>query len=370
MMRLAAITGSRADDAGLVRTLNLLTPSKGPTAAWQVAILRGLGQGLQNSRRSLAQLWEAPPADLKHAIDKTRAWFEQAAATARDGKTGETDRLAAVELLGYAPNKTALPVLQDLLAPQVSSALQLAAVRALSLHETPKTGEMLLAAWAGFSPALQREAIEALFARPARLAQLLDAIEQKQVQPAQLEPARVQQLRKHPDAALRRRAEKLLAGRTTPDRKKVLDDYRPALSLKTDAARGKAVFQKTCSTCHRLENVGVEVGPDLLSALRNKSAEQLLTDILDPSREVDPRYINYVVTTKAGRSFSGMIAAETASSITLRRAEKAEDVILRNQIEAMEATAKSVMPEGLEMQLNKQELADVIAYLQAVAASR
>jgi putative heme-binding domain-containing protein len=110
----------------------------------------------------------------------------------------------------------------------------------------------------------------------------------------------------------------------------------------------------------------VEVGPDLLSALRNKSREQLLTDILDPSREVDPRYINYVVTTKAGRSFSGLIAAETASSITLRRAEKAEDVILRSQIEALEATSKSVMPDGLEMQLSKQDVADVIAYLQAV----
>src|SRR5205814_7730765 len=131
----------------------------------------------------------------------------------------------------------------------------------------------------------------------------------------------------------------------TADRKKVIDDYRPALELQADAARGKAVFQKTCSTCHRLENVGVEVGPDLLSALRNKSREQLLTDILDPSREVDPRYINYMVTTKAGRSFSGMIAAETASSLTLRRAEKAEDTILRNQIDEIVATAKSLMPE-------------------------
>jgi len=212
--------------------------------------------------------------------------------------------------------------------------------------------------------------VEALLARPGRVAQLLAAIEEKRVLPAQIEPARLQQLSKHPDAALRGRAQKLLARESAPDRKKVIEAYRAALDLKADAARGKAVFKKTCSTCHRLEDVGVEVGPDLLSALRNKSAEQLLTDILDPSREVDPRYINYVVTTKAGRSFTGMIAAETASSITLRRAEKAEDVILRNQIEALEATAKSLMPDGLETQLSKQELADVIAYLRAVAAAK
>jgi putative heme-binding domain-containing protein len=186
----------------------------------------------------------------------------------------------------------------------------------------------------------------------------------------QLEPFRLDQLRKYPNAKLRARAQTLLAGLATPDRRKVLEDYQAALDLKGDGTRGKAVFKKTCATCHRLENEGVEVGPDLLSALRNKTREGLLIDILDPSREVDPRYINYLVTTKAGRSLTGMIAAETASSITLRRAEKAEDTILRSDIDEIQATAKSVMPEGLEMQLSKQDVADVIAYLQAVAVPK
>ncbi len=114
----------------------------------------------------------------------------------------------------------------------------------------------------------------------------------------------------------------------------------------------------------------MEVGPDLLSALRTKTREGLLVDILDPSREVDARYINYLVTTRSGRVLSGMIAAETASSITLRRAEKAEDTILRDQIEEVLATAKSVMPEDLEKQLSKQDVADVIAYLISVAAPK
>jgi putative heme-binding domain-containing protein len=154
------------------------------------------------------------------------------------------------------------------------------------------------------------------------------------------------------------------------DRRNVLTAYRPALDLPADALRGKAVFKKTCATCHRLENEGTEVGPDLLSALRNKTRETLLTDILDPSREVDPRYVDYIVTNKAGRVFTGMIAAETASSITLRRAEKAEDVLLRTDVDTMQATAKSLMPEGLEMQLGKQDVADLIAYLQSVAGPK
>jgi putative heme-binding domain-containing protein len=155
-----------------------------------------------------------------------------------------------------------------------------------------------------------------------------------------------------------------------PQRRKVVDAYRPALDLEGDRARGKAVFQKTCATCHRLEGVGTEVGPDLLSALRNKTAEQLLVDVLDPSREVDPRYLNYLVTTRAGRQFSGMIVTETASSLTLRRGEGAQDTVLRSQVESVESTGKSLMPEGLEEQLNRQALADVIAYLLSVAGKK
>jgi putative heme-binding domain-containing protein len=162
----------------------------------------------------------------------------------------------------------------------------------------------------------------------------------------------------------------VLAGQVAADRQKVVEAYRPALDLKSDAARGKAVFKKHCTTCHRLESEGVEVGPDLLSALRNKSREQLLTDVLDPSREVDPRYLNYVVTTRQGRTLTGLIAAETASSVTLRRGDRAEDTLLRSQIEEVQATAKSLMPEGLEAQLGPQDLADLIAYLQGVAAPK
>src|SRR5262249_18459833 len=148
----------------------------------------------------------------------------------------------------------------------------------------------------------------------------------------QIESARREQLRKHPDAELRKRATSLLAGQAEPSRQKIIDDYRPALDLKGEAKKGKDVFKRVCSTCHKLENVGTEVGPDLLSALRNKTPEVLIVDILDPSRDVDPRYINYLVTTKAGRSLTGLIAVETPASVTVRRAEKAEDTVLRTQI--------------------------------------
>jgi putative membrane-bound dehydrogenase-like protein len=370
LTRLAALVAARPGDADLARALGLLGEGKEGAAAWQVAILTGLGQGLQNSSRPLGRLLEQPPPGLKDAVEQARPFFKRAAAVAQDGKRPVGERIAAANLLAAGPFATAAPPLQDLLGPQNPSELQLAAVRALSAHDHAEVAGLLLAGWGAYSPALRREVLEALFARTDRVARLLDAIEHKKVQAGQLEPFRVQQLRKHRDVRLRQRAEVLLAGQAAPERQKIVADYRSALDLKADAARGKALFKKTCATCHRLENEGVEVGPDLLSALRNKTPETLLVDILDPSREVDPRFINYVVTTKAGRLLTGMIAAETASSLTLRRAEKAEDTVLRSEIEEIQATAKSVMPEGLEMQLSKQDVADVIAYLQSVAAPK
>ncbi len=299
-----------------------------------------------------------------------RPLFERAAAVSRDPKRPLADRLAAVRLLGRGPYAPAASAAPELLNPQTPPELQSAMVRALSLHTRPEVADLLLAAWSGYSPTVRREVVESLFARADRLPRLLAALEEKKVLANQLEPLRVEQLRKHPNAQIRERAVRVLAGQAAPERQKVVADYRAALELKADAGRGKAIFKKNCTVCHRLENEGFEVGPDLLSALRNKSAEQLLNDILDPSREVDSRYLNYQVTTKKGQTFSGLIAADTASSVTLRRGEKAEDTILRSQIEEIQATGKSVMPEGLEMQLSKQDAADLIAYLLSVASPK
>jgi putative membrane-bound dehydrogenase-like protein len=371
LKRMATLVGARPDDAAVARALDLVALEDVAGAfGWRQAVLEGLGQGLQVGRGPLTRLWDNPPPKLKDALERTRPLFRAAAVAARDDKRPLSDRLAAVRLLAYGPFPLAGPGLQELLPPQNPRELQLAAVQALSKHEGPKVSTLLLEPWGTFSPVLRREVLAALFASKARLEKLLDAIASKQVLAGQLEPARLAMLRQHPDSAIRQRALKLLAGQVTLARQKVVEAYRPALDLKPNQARGKAVFQKNCSTCHRLENVGTEVGPDLLSALRAKTPEGLLVDILDPSREVDPRYIEYVVTTRDGRVATGLIAAETANSLTLRRAEKVEETFLRSQIDEVLATPRSLMPDGLEMQITRQELADVIGYLLAVSAGK
>jgi putative heme-binding domain-containing protein len=364
LSQLAGMAGARGKDEDTLAVLTLLGKVKQPAA--QLAILEGLGEGMRTRDASLGKWLAKPPAGAKDAADRIERFFRQAAETAQDEKAKPAARVAAARLLSYGPFRLAAEPLAGLLQPKSPPDVQSAALRALAGYDDPKVGPLILGPWEGYGPTLRREALEILLARKDRVTALLDAVETKRVLVSQIEAARADSLRKHADATIRDRATRLLAGQVAADRKKVLDDYRPALDLKGDAARGRDLFRKNCTACHRLENVGYEVGANLVAALRNKSKEALLIDILDPSREVDPRYVNYQVTTTTGRTVSGLLAVETPTSVTLRRGEKAEDTILRSQIEELRATTKSLMPEEFEKQLDKQQTADLIEYLMTV----
>ncbi|MBI3410950.1 MAG: c-type cytochrome [Planctomycetes bacterium] len=360
LTRLAALVGAQNKAGDLDRAFDLVTGQADSNHAWQAAVLEGLCQGLNtHAVRVLDLAKERLAPERRRRIE---ALFSGALTQSKNETSSVASRVRSIRLLAYAPFEFAED-LRSLLQPQHPQELQLAAIRAIAVHPEPKVAGLLLESWANYSPAVRREALEALLGRKERAMALLDAVESKRVLAGQLEPARLEQLRKHPDAKLRERAAKLLAGIGSPERAKVVEEYRSALDLKAEVARGRAVFKKNCATCHRLENVGIEVGPDLASALANKTPEQLLIDILDPSREVDPRYIDYLVVTTDGRILTGMIASETAAAVTLRRAEKVEETILRSQIESIAATPRSLMPEGMERQLSRQEMADLIGFL-------
>jgi putative membrane-bound dehydrogenase-like protein len=362
LSRLATVIGAQADDAALAGVFKLISEQP-DAAAWPVAVLDGVGQGLEHGKRSLRKMWEQPPPNLAEAVKGVLPLFRRAAAVAGDPQAGLPERTTALRRLGYAPFAIAAEPLAAALGPQNPSELQSAAVRALATQDNPKVAEMLLAHWDEYSPAVRREVIEAVCGRGDRLNKLLDAVAAKRVLASQIEAARRTQILKFPNGPIRKRATELFTNAGNPDRRKVIEEYRPAFDLKPDVARGKAVFSKNCATCHKLGGEGHEVGPDLRGALGNKTKETLLIDILDPNREVDPRFVNYQVTTTAGRVVTGLLAVETPASVTLRRADKAEDTILRTQIESIQATPQSLMPEELEKQLNRQDIADLIAFL-------
>jgi putative heme-binding domain-containing protein len=133
-------------------------------------------------------------------------------------------------------------------------------------------------------------------------------------------------------------------------------------ALKGDPQRGAEVFSKNCATCHQLNGVGHVVGPDLAS-LGDKSPQGITIAVLDPNRAVEARYVSYTATTKAGLTYTGVLGSETGNSVTIVAQDGKQQTILRTDLDELVSSGKSLMPEGLEKELSKQDLADLIAYL-------
>ncbi|MBN9122918.1 MAG: c-type cytochrome [Planctomycetes bacterium] len=215
------------------------------------------------------------------------------------------------------------------------------------------------------SPKIRATALETLLARAAWVDTFLGAVEKKTVLPTDLDPARVQLLLKSPDEKVRARAAKLFAGNAPSKRQDVITKYQKALDLKGDAAKGKVVFKTACASCHKLEGVGEAVGPDLAS-IKNRGSESVLMNVLDPNREVLPQYYTYLLTTTEDVIVSGMIAAETANTVTIRKSDGTSETVQRVNIQSLRSTGLSAMPEGLEEKVDLQGMADLLAYLNSI----
>jgi putative membrane-bound dehydrogenase-like protein len=326
---------------------------------WQLSAVAGALDSLERQKKQ----WERLPAATRERLAPVVAFARQV--TDKED-AAEADLLAVLPLLGRDPEtyRDDVKRLAALLAATRPVVVQFAAITALARIPDVSVPSTLIAAWGSASPALRGRILDALLGRAWWYPELLTAIEKGTIPAGQIDAARRQRLLATPDPGVRAWVEKLFAGGTNPDRQKVIDTYKPALQLAGDRTRGKAVFAKACSACHVLDGVGSAVGPDL-AALANKSPLYLLCEILDPNRNLDSRYVEYQATTKDGRLLSGVLAAETATGITLRGQQGKEETILRTDLEKLRGTAKSLMPEGLEKDVPPQDMADLLAYLSA-----
>ncbi len=364
--RLLAFAVAKTDEATLGKMLAAVAPKEGPFTTGHFHLLASLLDALERQRKSLGDLAKTENPDLKAAVEKLGPAFAQARSKAMDAKAAPADRVAAVRVLGRNPAEPAndRKVLEDLLGPQSPGEVQAAAVAALARTAASDTPAVLLKGWKGYSPAVRAAVLSALLARTTWVPAVLTAIEKKEVLPAEVDAAARQQLLTHKSASVRETASKLLAGGIDADRAKVIAAYKPALTKPGDRERGKQVFTKTCSACHKVGDIGKGLGPDL-AALSDKSADYLLVNILDPNRAVEARYLAYTANTTDGRSRVGFLSAETATSITLVGTDGQEHTILRTDLESLVGSGKSVMPEGLEKDVSIDQMADLLAFLRS-----
>jgi len=174
-----------------------------------------------------------------------------------------------------------------------------------------------------------------------------------------------QALAAHPDAKIAAKAKALLAkggGLPDPDRQKVIDELSPIIMKGGDVAKGKEVFKAQCLKCHSHSGEGGKVGPDLTGMAAHPKSE-LIVHILDPSRSVEGNFLQYNVSTTDGRIFNGLLASETKTSVELLDAEGKKQTLLRDDIDELVASKKSVMPEGFEKQVPAESIADLLQFL-------
>jgi putative membrane-bound dehydrogenase-like protein len=264
-------------------------------------------------------------------------------------------KMHAATLLGRANITNAAQALLKLLAPGTPTLLQNAAVR--SLCQMPSVTPMLFSRWTTLTPAVKEATLSAL---PAPV--LLTGLESGEIPVSAIDSVRRRQLNEHREPAIRERAGKIFQSVKSGDRMKVFEDYKSVLKLKPVPQNGKASFAQHCAPCHRLDREGVPVGPDLFG-MRNQPKEAMLLHIIVPEYEILPSFAGYEVETKDGRVLSGLIAAETASTITLRMAQGQEETLERQAITSISATGLSLMPQEMEKNMSRQELADLLAYL-------
>lgn len=238
--------------------------------------------------------------------------------------------------------------------------VQLRAIEVLAGSAGRDAGATLAAALPAMSSQARSAALPVLLERDSWAAALLDEVQAERVRPIDLGPRSVHALKNHPTAALAQRAVALLDSGADPNIETLVAELLPKVSSGGDPVRGEALFAEHCGVCHTFDGKGANVGP-VLTGMGAHGVETLLPLILDPNREVDPAYIEYVVRRTDGRSETGLIVRETAESVVLRNTD-GDSEVPRSQIAELRSSGLSLMPTGLQS-IGTEQLRDVLAYI-------
>ncbi|HZZ81955.1 MAG TPA: PVC-type heme-binding CxxCH protein [Gemmataceae bacterium] len=310
-------------------------------------------------------------------------------------------RQAVLTTIADAKLTSATPILIDQLAAATEDADKLALIRTLGLLSERSAFNAVQAHARAKSPALRIEVLRALSSidyRPARkIAESLldDADVQVQREAVvmlgqSVEGARVVGQRfvakKLPRAMLPEVSESLrrFAGKENPDVAELLsnvvkggllvslepDELKRVSAMvqkQGDPLRGRQLYlnHKTvaCMSCHRLEGIGGNVGPDLTRVWDTLSLEKVMESMLDPSKEIKEGYQTYTATTKTGLTYSGLKVSQNAKELILKDATGKEVHIAAGDLDEVAATKKSLMPDDVVRHLSFGEFIDLVAFL-------
>jgi putative membrane-bound dehydrogenase-like protein len=334
-----------ADAADVTALLSLLQRQPGKLLWWKPALLQGLAK-LPASHKEAAQ----EIAKLQSEIDAVIA----------DGKAPVDQRLAVLPLLASRKWDKVQPVIQHLLSSAQVPEMEAATVALLKRFPATSTAPMIYDLLPKAGPALKRDLVPILTANGTTALDLFRRMDKGEFPTAWVD-VETRWRYQRGTGEMTDLAKKLF-GEASSDRGAVIKDYMTATTMKGDAHKGQAVFSTICVACHRHGTLGVDVGPPL-SDVKVKPPEGLLSDILDPNRMFEARWSAYQIDLNDGRTLSGLIENENSDSVVLAMMGGTKETLRRGDIKEMKSLDRSLMPVGLEAGINKEQMADLLAFL-------
>ena len=283
-------------------------------------------------------------------------------------ETRSERRLQALDALIASGDPSVLGVVGPALADRQAGSADFRGRTLASLGrlDAPEVGKVVLDAYPRLEPDLKPKAVELLTQRAAWTWLLLDAIDRKVVPASALGANQVRLLgsMKHPGLAERVKA---IFGTVrearNPAREQVIEAIRGRLKeAHGDPTAGVVVFRNVCGQCHKIYGEGQEVGPEVTLNGRG-SYDQLLSNVLDPNLVIGPGYQATTIATTDGRVLAGLLVEDSPQRVVLKLQGGKIETIARSAVEESKLSPLSLMPEGLENQVNPKELADLFAFL-------
>src|SRR3989454_11554212 len=346
---------------------------------FQCDILRGLSAAFKGRRQvPMPKGWEAveaqlegsPNAEVRALAQSLSLTFGSTRAlvtlrkTASDRSANSNARRTALNSLLDTKDAGLPPLLQELLN---EADLRGAAVRGLAAYDDPKTPAAILAAYDSLDGSEKRDALNTLASRPAFAKPMLAAIAQGTIPRNALTAEIIRQLRNLKNAGIDAELQKVygVIRESSADKQMEIERYkriyRAGGSQPGDAPRGRAVFARICQQCHTLFETGGKVGPDLTGSNRG-DLDYILQNIVDPNAVIPNEYRASTIEMKDGRSITGIVKQQDDKSVTV--VTQNETLVLpRNEIESVQQSELSMMPEALLAPLQDQEVRDLLYYL-------
>ncbi|MCB0664998.1 MAG: HEAT repeat domain-containing protein [Saprospiraceae bacterium] len=289
----------------------------------------------------------------------------------KNPEAGLQDRLAYTKIFAEINYPQAVSVLLDMVDHQNTPlSLKHAAIRTLRNYPDEEIGERISNAYPDrlrADPDMRLAALSLLMTRPAWTTKLLNMVTgTRQIHKEDIPSYMVMELSLSDHPQIRDRIHTIWPEVQSMEENAKSQQYEDILALLDqtpgDANSGRNIYENKCSTCHRLGDLGKNIGPDLTSYDR-KNNKDLLYNIIFPNADIREGYVNFIVNTKNDRTFVGTLHNDQGNIIQLRTADGETITLSKSEIAEMEALDRSLMPEGLLTGLTQKEIINLFTFL-------